>query len=61
MVCKTLVKNPYSYEIENSRNSGIQEFSGRNSGIKETGNSEMTEFSSISEFQHLKITDSHQT
>ena len=58
---KILVRNSYSYETENSGNSGIQESSGRNSGIKEAGNSRMTEFNNISEFQHLKILINHQT
>ena len=61
MVCKILVRNPYSYETENSKNSEIQEFSARNSDMKETENSEITEFTNISKFQHLKIPDSHQT
>ena len=56
---KILVRNPNSYETGNSRNLGIQNFSSRISGIKETGNSEMTDFSSISKFQHLKIPDGH--
>lgn len=53
------VINPYSYETGNSRNPVNHKFSDKNSGMKEEGNVEMIEFSSISKLQHLEIQDNY--